>query len=281
MSPRLHPFNSFLIDTCSTHQCPTFFRKALAPIPSYASAVTTFTYYLMFRRGIFLAVVGLSLAAVAFHAEAWVAPTPSALTVDASSISRRDVFAKVSVVVTSMLLVNNPTRSLAYTPDSDKLRESLYLLSRAQEATVQIERLVRNAKTQEDLKQQLKLKLKLVQASYRLTDQINFASQYIEPADEMVTAVEAGNIAVQSLEDAVIYVRDELTTGPMEEKESLLEACQSTRENLFVFLKYMPPEKLQQARKRVEDENVDNRDEFDVDIDANAGVYNPVKLPWK
>jgi hypothetical protein len=28
-------------------------------------------------------------------------------------------------------------------------------------------------------------------------------------------------------------------------------------------------------------ENVANRNEFDQDIDENAGVYNPVVLPWK
>ena len=41
----------------------------------------------------------------------------------------------------------------------------------------------------------------------------------------------------------------------------------------------MPQEKLEQARLRIERENVDNRDEFDGPSDA--GLYNPVKLPWK
>jgi hypothetical protein len=58
-----------------------------------------------------------------------------------------------------------------------------------------------------------------------------------------------------------------------------MKSMQACRDDLFTFLKYMPPEKLEAARVRVEDENVKNRDEFDGD--ADAGVYNPVILPWK
>jgi hypothetical protein len=58
-----------------------------------------------------------------------------------------------------------------------------------------------------------------------------------------------------------------------------MTSMRSCRDNLFVFLQYMPQEKLNAARFRVEDENVKNRDEFDGD--ADAGVYNPVTLPWK
>jgi hypothetical protein len=53
----------------------------------------------------------------------------------------------------------------------------------------------------------------------------------------------------------------------------------TTRDKLFIFVKYMPQQKLEEARLRIEKENVDNRDEFDGPDDA--GVYNPVKLPWK
>jgi hypothetical protein len=51
------------------------------------------------------------------------------------------------------------------------------------------------------------------------------------------------------------------------------------REKLFVFLKYMPQDKLLQARERVEYENVKNREEYAGSSDD--GLFNAVKLPWK
>ena len=211
--------------------------------------------------------------------------------IDALAIDRRDALRRTASASIAAALAGfggafPPQPALAYTPDSDKLRESLYLMSRVQESTVQLERLIKNSKTQEELKPKLKLKLKLVQASYRLQDQINYASQFVDPPDGLVAATEAGNIAVSSLQDAVVFVRDELPgTGPIttEQREFLNESLQNTRDALFTFLDYMPKEKLEAARKRVEVENVDNREEFDDDLayDKSAGIYNPVKLPWK
>lgn len=175
----------------------------------------------------------------------------------------------------------------AYTPDSDRLRESLYFISRVQEATVQQERLVRNQKlSQKELKTKMQLSLKLVERSYRLLDQINYASMFVDnPQDNLVIATEAGEEANEALNDAIQCVKNDLEfkDGPIspEQKELLISSLTETREKLFVFVKYMPQDKLNEARKRVEVENVDNREEFDGDIDPNAGVYNPVKLPWK
>lgn len=63
------------------------------------------------------------------------------------------------------------------------------------------------------------------------------------------------------------------------QKEYLTGNLSECRECLFDFFSYMPQDILEGARKRVEEENVANRDEFDGDDDA--GVYNPVVLPWK
>lgn len=227
----------------------------------------------------------LAIAAANDGADAWAFSDPSAI--DRRSVLTRTASASIATALSGGFGgLLSPQTALAYTPDSDKLRESLYLLSRVQESTVQLERLIKNSSTQEELKPKLKLKLKLVQASYRLQDQINYASQFVDPPEELVAATEAGNIAVSSLQDAVVFVRDELPgTGPIttEQREFLNEALQNTRGALFQFLDYMPKEKLEQARKRVEVENVDNREEFDDDlaIDKTTGIYNPVKLPWK
>jgi len=175
--------------------------------------------------------------------------------------------------------------AMAYTPDPDPLKESLYLMSRVQEATVQQERFVSTAiaslSSQEALKQKMKLTLRLVEKNYRLVDQINYASQFVLPAEEIVTATNAGLEAADSLQNAIDYVNLQLRTGPLraEQAEYLRTNLSSCRNELFTFLQYMPQDKLEQARKRVEEENVLNRDEFDGPDDA--GVYNPVVLPWK
>jgi hypothetical protein len=180
-----------------------------------------------------------------------------------------------------LLITTFPSISNAYDPDSDKLRESLYLMSRVQEATVQQERLVNRNLTQEELKQKMKLSLRLVDRSYKLLDQINYSSQFVSPQDDIVTATEAGLEAVEALQSAIDFVNNDLKVGELkkEQKKYLIDALQTTREEIFVYVNYMPQGKLEEARLRIERENVDNRDEFDGPSDA--GLYNPVKLPWK
>jgi hypothetical protein len=56
-----------------------------------------------------------------------------------------------------------------------------------------------------------------------------------------------------------------------------MDALQTTRNQLFVFVRYMPPTKLDEARRRIEAENVNNKEEFDGDDDA--GVYKPRQAP--
>lgn len=231
----------------------------------------------------------LKLAFLSSASEAWMQPTvrkvhrPAAddKVLDASFIAeltRRDYLISSTAAFLTMACVKPAN---AYTPDPDKLQESLYLISRVQEATVQQERFVNKATKQQDLKAKMKLTLKLVEKNYRLLDQINYASSFVNPKDELVTASEAGYEAVDALQGAIDFVKDNLGEGPLSDAQRsfLTSSMQNCRENLFIFLKYMPQDKLQAARKRVEEENVLNREEFDGD--ADAGVYNPVVLPWK
>lgn len=97
----------------------------------------------------------------------------------------------------------------------------------------------------------------------------------------MVESTAAGFEAADALQNAIDYVNEGLKQGPFEkgQKEFLTSNLSECRERLFEFLAYMPKDKLEGARKRVEEENVLNRDEFDGE--ADAGVYNPVVLPWK
>ena len=170
---------------------------------------------------------------------------------------------------------------MAYTPDTDPLRESLYLLSRVQEATCLQERYI--DKKSPPIKK-MKLTLRLVDKSYRLLDQINFVSKYIDPND-IVAATAVGNEAAESLQDAIDFVYGYQKDGDamtVEQKDFLIAALTDTREKLFEFFRYVPDQqKLADARARVETENKLNRDEFDPDLANDAGIYNPIELPWK
>lgn len=200
-------------------------------------------------------------------------------------LSRRNLLQGTTA---AMALMGLPRVSTAYTPDPDKLQESLYFISRVQEATVQQERFMKKLGGTQQLRTKLKLTLRLVDKNYKLLDQINYSSAYVTPADKLVEASEAGYEAVDALQSAIEFVKkdenwvkgiDEATDASAKERIAFLtDAMQTCREQLLVYTAYMPESKLRNARYRVENENIQNRDEFDGDEDA--GVYNPVNLPW-
>mmetsp|Transcript_24236 Transcript_24236/g.52279 ORF Transcript_24236/g.52279 Transcript_24236/m.52279 type:complete len:297 (+) Transcript_24236:162-1052(+) len=214
--------------------------------------------------------------------------SPSSISRQSTITNRRENIQQLIQSTTTSFLATTAlvqTQSIlpasAYTPDSDPLRESLYLMSRVQEATVQQERFVNRATQQDVLKSKMKLTLRLVEKNYRLLDQITFCSEYVTPSDKVVEATTAGYEAAEALQNAIDYVNSDLKSGEFEkgQKEYLTANLSECRECLFDFFSYMPKDGLEGARKRVEEENVANRDEFDGDSDA--GVYNPVILPWK
>uniref|UniRef100_A0A7S2SGU6 Uncharacterized protein n=1 Tax=Eucampia antarctica TaxID=49252 RepID=A0A7S2SGU6_9STRA len=208
-----------------------------------------------------------------------VAMVPSSENNDAES-SRRYILGRL-LKLTGTIAVTKASVSQAYTPDADPVKESLYFVSRVQEATVQQERFINKTPRQEDLKQKMKLTLRLIEKNYKLLDQITFLASYIQSQDDVVVATSAGYEAVDALQNAIDYVKTDLNTGPIrnDQKEFLTSNLRTCREELFIFLKYIPSDKLAEARKRVEQENVLNREEYDGD--GSEGVFNPVVLPWK
>ena len=186
----------------------------------------------------------------------------------------------IAFLTTVPALIGSSKSTHAYEPDPDPVKESLYLISRVQEATVQQERFVRKASDGLALKNKMKLTLLLIEKNYKLVDQITYCSTYL-PSENLVEATEAGNEAAEELQSAIDFVRNDLKAGPLDQKQKdyITDALSNTREKLFVFLDFMPQGKLEEARKRVEEENKLNIEEFDGDEDA--GVYNPVILPWK
>ena len=98
--------------------------------------------------------------------------------------SRREYIKQILAIPTStsILLINNNNiqPAIAYTPDTNPLRESLYYISRVQEATVQQERFITKATKQDVLKNKMKLTLRLVEKNYKLLDQITFCAGMVE-----------------------------------------------------------------------------------------------------
>ena len=94
-------------------------------------------------------------------------------------INRREYIKQILTIPTSTLLLinnNNIQPAIAYTPDANPLRESLYYISRVQEATVQQERFITKATKQDVLKNKMKLTLRLVEKNYKLLDQITYCA---------------------------------------------------------------------------------------------------------
>ena len=182
----------------------------------------------------------------------------------------------------ALILLPLPPASNAYTPDPDPLQEALYLISRVQEATILQERYM-NRKSPP--LQKMKLTLRLVDRSYKLVDQVTLVTQYIGNTDDLVAATQVGNEAADRLQEAIEFVygfkQDAAAITPAQ-RAFVTAALHDTRELLFDFCAYVPdPTKLQNARRRVEEENKLNVDEFDPDLANDAGIFDPIVLPWK
>ncbi|CAL1154825.1 unnamed protein product, partial [Cladocopium goreaui] len=152
---------------------------------------------------------------------------------------------------------------------TDELENAIYLISRVQEATVQQERLVTTGKFKDVQRNSITMALNMMLDNYRLADQVVTASGYVEPKTNLMKASQVGNEAVDVLETAKEYFGQPLKVSGLSDEQ---------RSKLDSFLVYVPEDVLQKARKRVEDENELNRQEY---VGEDGGILNPVTLPWK
>lgn len=179
----------------------------------------------------------------------------------------------------------------AYTPDADAQQEALYLLSRVQEATVLQERYIRRSRPPLE---KMKLSLRLVDKSYKVLDQVTLLTKAILDSNDLIVATQRGNEAADRLQETIDFVNAAVDSTPVttdgsriddEQRQFVQEALQDTRRLIFDFEALLEPvigDKIQQARRRVEEENKLNTEEFDPDLaDEKTGIYDPIILPWK
>eukprot|EP00448_Togula_jolla_P024354 CAMPEP_0170579920 /NCGR_PEP_ID=MMETSP0224-20130122/6238_1 /TAXON_ID=285029 /ORGANISM="Togula jolla, Strain CCCM 725" /LENGTH=254 /DNA_ID=CAMNT_0010902971 /DNA_START=60 /DNA_END=824 /DNA_ORIENTATION=- len=161
-----------------------------------------------------------------------------------------------------------------------ELQEALYLISRVQEATAQEERLVSTGKFKDVQRNKIKLALNMMENNYRLSDQIVTAAAYVEPKSSVIAASEIGKEAVDALMTAQDYFAKDLKVAALsdDQRKFLVTAMKTCRSKLDSFLAYLPSGEVSVARRRVEQENAKNLQEY---VGESGGIINPVPLPWQ
>lgn len=162
----------------------------------------------------------------------------------------------------------------------NELTDAIVLISRVQEATVQEERLVTTGKFKDVQRNDIKRALNMMIKNYGLADQVVKASAYVEQPNKMMEATTVGNEAVDALETCRDYFNTNLKVdviGP-QQRDFVVKAMGVTRTKLDGFLRYLPQDQVDAARRQVEEENAMNMKEFQGE---DGSILNPVAVPWK
>eukprot|EP00933_Yihiella_yeosuensis_P007199 TRINITY_DN112127_c0_g1_i1.p1 TRINITY_DN112127_c0_g1~~TRINITY_DN112127_c0_g1_i1.p1 ORF type:complete len:292 (-),score=51.50 TRINITY_DN112127_c0_g1_i1:121-945(-) len=160
------------------------------------------------------------------------------------------------------------------------LEDAIYLLSRVQEATVQQERLVTTGKFKDAQRNSIKMALNMMLNNYQLSDNIVVASGFLETS-KIQKASDIGRDSVEILQTAQEYFGRDLKVAGLsnDQRTFIIESMQACRAKIDEFLTLFPEDVVNRARKRVEDENALNAQEFW--SPDGKGMLNPVELPWK
>jgi len=228
----------------------------------------------------------------------WLSPFSPEVTRPQASSSRREAAALLGGGLFSAAQFGFPAAVRGFTPDdlgmgsmaapdmsaevreksTKELEESVYMISRVQEATVQQERLVVTGKFKDVQRNSIRRAVNMMIDNYKLNDQFIVAAAYI-PTKDVLRASTIGNEAVEVLETAKEYFGKDLKVSALSEdqKKFMVDAMAAEREKIEAFLKYLPEEVVAAARGRVEAENALNMKEYALE----GQVINPVTLPWK
>jgi len=122
---------------------------------------------------------------------------------NAALLSRRSVFqssmASIFAAAATTVVAQPPTSLPAWAAERVPLEQSLYTILRVREATQQESRLIKSGKFKDVQRANVKLAVKFMIENYNLNDAILSASNYLDGNDKRMSAVNAGQSAVQDL----------------------------------------------------------------------------------
>ena len=158
------------------------------------------------------------------------------------------------------------------------LSSCIYNILRVREATQQETRLITTGKFKDVQRANVKLAVKFMVNNYKLSDNVVAASSYLS-GNARVSASGVGSSAVQSLYTILEYFDSsdveniKVGSDSISGKEGIVtKGLESVRRDIDEFLTYFPQGVVEEAKKKVAEENELNFKEFDPELGT---ILNP------
>mmetsp|Transcript_14139 Transcript_14139/g.34235 ORF Transcript_14139/g.34235 Transcript_14139/m.34235 type:complete len:213 (+) Transcript_14139:2-640(+) len=186
-----------------------------------------------------------------------------AMALSADATRREALGAAASAFAAAALPQSVFAKVLAPERNEEQLKESIYLILRVIEATAQEERLINSGKYKDLQRKSVKNAASMMLENYALEKNLVKASIFV-PQDQVAEAQRISAEAAEALSQIVGYFPAELSVGELEasQKQFVLKAFTAARTNLNDFIKLLPEDAVTNCRKKVEEENKLNADDY-------------------
>lgn len=167
----------------------------------------------------------------------------------------------------------NEANSRRPRPEKKKNKvELVMLILRVKEATAQEQRLITTGKYKTLQRLNIKLAISFMIENYRLNDRFNEVSQYAvaesmpDKAKKQQQALNAGRKCMDALTDLSQNAADLVANAlSPKEREFVLKRLAKISDNIDTFLAFLPRELLEEADRRIQEENRLNAEEYPKD----------------
>jgi hypothetical protein len=199
------------------------------------------------------------------------APTPSNELVSTRRSFIHSLTTATTISTFSPLAFAEETPPLpsAATSKRPPLPSCIYNILRVREATQQETRLITTGKFKDVQRANVKLAVKFMVNNYKLSDSVIAASSYLT-GNARVSASGVGSSAVQSLYTILEYFDSsdveniKVGSDSIAGKETIvIKGLESVRRDIDEFLTYFPQDIVEEAKKKIAEENELNFREFD------------------
>jgi hypothetical protein len=199
------------------------------------------------------------------------APTPSNELVSTRRSFIHSLTTATTISTFSPLAFAEETPPLpsAATSKRPPLPSCIYNILRVREATEQETRLITTGKFKDVQRANVKLAVKFMVNNYKLSDSVIAASSYLT-GNARVSASGVGSSAVQSLYTILEYFDSsdveniKVGSDSIAGKETIvIKGLESVRRDIDEFLTYFPQDIVEEAKKKIAEENELNFREFD------------------